>query len=839
MKVADIVREYDKRGSLHSLLLHGKVKGIVETPNEFTGLTLVRGNWAVLELYAVTCKDENYFGVSDTSYLTPRSTVLFVLSDSSLVGKLVTVKGERGRGVTLRKQKVDNQRIGFSVPIFSKSKDEWLIHPNEVEEYKKTTSKEINSLFEEFSKFEPYYLPITRSVQGFDGASEYKYLSTGSRGRTSLQYSTDFSSSINEGKLDELRVSLYSANALYSKFSSSEPSFKDNLYIVRDLLDRLDEGSGILDRLIPRTNKLVRSLIPKKPESYREFLSMVLGVELESGISDLVLLNAPHYYYLVGRLEFDVAEQIFYISNLVTGGVLLNCKYRGVALIAEGAIRTYRRLGHSVLLNSLVFPRACRLSDCMIDRFKETNSPLSKEAKGLLDLYYTGSSNDYINLVDINYYISDDDGSLVRAIDCGIVIEPKLKCYSLSRIVELEIDLADSLNELSTSLFDYDIEQLQPSIDYVKSKYSYEFEQSQLRSFINLNTGFGMFLGSSASGFYYIQEVLYLTAKSKGYFSKTLVVDVAYNKPSWIDDYDDVEFLPLDALCYKTSRAITLDEPTLVLVNNAHRLDLDEYVSLVDYLSTGSALYVFGSPWSGMGVFNTLATKFSRAVVLPNSPDLGARELSLSTINSGFSLSKGKNLKVSNVSVAESILTFSDMVRRSLDAGIDCNELRVVSDLEKTMSYENLGNHLLKVFTSGLDLDDNMGSVLVAAIGVTYELFSGKDSLGSHFGSLLGTVIRYDSEYAELSLWNSGYVARVKRDELVSGYCLPSELAELYPVSVSFVSTQRNKGNLTREMVVRSLNSTKGVSFIGSESAIVSSHSEYSKLPVTLMGVKM
>ena len=43
----------------------------------------------------------------------------------------------------------------------------------------------------------------------------------------------------------------------------------------------------MLTRLVPRTNKLVRELIPKNPNSYKEFLSMVLGVSLEKDISDL------------------------------------------------------------------------------------------------------------------------------------------------------------------------------------------------------------------------------------------------------------------------------------------------------------------------------------------------------------------------------------------------------------------------------------------------------------------------------------------------------------------------------------------------------------------------
>ena len=120
MKVADIVREVDKREALENCILHGRVRGIVKSPNGFESLSLSRGDWAVLELYAITVKGENYFGFGETTFLTPKSTVLFVLEDKSLIGKLVTVSGKRGRGIKLRRQKGVNNRLGYYVPVFSK-----------------------------------------------------------------------------------------------------------------------------------------------------------------------------------------------------------------------------------------------------------------------------------------------------------------------------------------------------------------------------------------------------------------------------------------------------------------------------------------------------------------------------------------------------------------------------------------------------------------------------------------------------------------------------------------------------------------------------------------------
>ena len=192
MKVADIVRELDKHEALENRILHGRVRGIISSPNGFEGLSLSSGDWAVLELYAITVKGENYFGFGETTFLTPKSTVLFVLEDKSLIGKLVTVSGKRGRGIKLRRRKGINNRLGYFVPVFAKSRDLWKLEPNTVKLFEKTTSKEIDLLFEEYEKFEPYYLAMTKSVVGFDGTDFYNYIENANKvSRGSLSYITD------------------------------------------------------------------------------------------------------------------------------------------------------------------------------------------------------------------------------------------------------------------------------------------------------------------------------------------------------------------------------------------------------------------------------------------------------------------------------------------------------------------------------------------------------------------------------------------------------------------------------------------------------------------------
>ena len=112
MLVADIVKTLNQKEVVGDILLHGVVRGIINTPLEYEGLVLSSGEFAILDLYAVTCKKENHFGHTQPTMLTPQGSIVFVLDDRSLVGELVTIKGANNNWFPkLRKQKTDSKTI--------------------------------------------------------------------------------------------------------------------------------------------------------------------------------------------------------------------------------------------------------------------------------------------------------------------------------------------------------------------------------------------------------------------------------------------------------------------------------------------------------------------------------------------------------------------------------------------------------------------------------------------------------------------------------------------------------------------------------------------------------
>lgn len=839
MKVADIVREIDKREALENCILHGRVRGIVKSPNGFESLSLSSGDWAVLELYAITVKGENYFGFGETTFLTPESTILFVLEDKSLIGKLVTVSGNKGRGIKLRRQKGVNNRLGYFVPVFSKQSKVWSLEPNTVKLFEKTTSKEIDLLFKEYEKFGPYYLAMTKSVVGFDGSSHYNFVDDFSKvSSDTLVYPTDFTQNINHEKEEELSLLLDEARRRQWNFTSNL-SFSDSLYesAMKDFVKSFNKLRRISDRLIPETTSRFKDIVTKKVSSYSEALALLLGAEELEYFPSKVLIQDPFYYYLNGQLDFDTAEKIFFISTLVSGEKFDSISMlRGISVIVEGAKRAYVRRGHSMLLSTLSTPLTCKVSEELIPRYKKYTSPLDENALGVLkSLGYTNHSG-YKSLYNSGmYYTLDTDNDyLDLAVSSGFIVSPKNYYYSVYDLAELELDLVESASRFASDKFDYEMEDIQPHIDFVSKNTGRPFNTDMLRSLVNLNTGLGIFLGTNQSRLQEVQEVILRSVRSKGYLAELLVIDSSFETKQWSNSYSNVYFRHINHVSYKVNQGDLWSGTSLVFVNNAHTLSLQELVSIFKYVPEGSAVYLFGSPWSSVGVLSSLSAKYSSAVVLPENGG-SALESTLFTVNSDLKITVGNNFKLSDVPTANTLLSLRDVLKRTFEAGLSRNDVRVVSDLEGSASWKSLGERLLSDFTLVEEDPRDLCGTLVFSKGSTYELNYNGDSVGSWSGVLFGTIESYDEEFATVNLGDGTYTAKVRREDLKSGYCVPSDVAELYPVRVSFVVCQRNRGQLVKESVVRSLNSASGVSFIGDTSLVVGAYSQRSSLPVTLI----
>lgn len=848
MKVADIVRQIDK-GAIPSVALHGKVRGTIKQPKEFSDLVLTSGEWAVLDLYAISSLKENVFDFTDSTLLTPKSSVIFILDDLSLIGECVTVYGAtKSNGVDLRRQKSSSPRLGFSAPVFVKTREGWGLKPNIVEPFRKTSSKEINKLFAEYKKHGFYYLDITKSYLGFSGSEFYEFTMDSNPIRSAgVSFTSDLTMPDYSGSLDSLQKLLESARYRLGRFTEGIPQVEPSGYVLNEFFRKI-EGTLKNDssRLIPRTTTRFSSVIPELPEwykrSYGVFLSELFGFELEEELCtaeyDSYFLHIPHYLYLKKYITFDQAEQIFYISEVIKGSNFkgFDSFYRDIAVLVEGMKRTKKRTGVTLFKNTLLSPLSCKVSENLREFYKTLQTPLPKEVYHLLDYLYEIPS-EYSTLFNDSMYLtlSNSDIVLKDAINLGFVVSITEYQSMVTYDLMLETDILDSVINLSNTKYDYDFEDLQPFIEKVQNREGITLSKEHLLSFLNLNTGFGIFAGTSTSGLDLVSEVIYNTGKSKQYFENFYVITKGWGAPDWIE-VKDTSHIPIGVLSSMADKAEILPPHSLVFVEQSHLYSLDELCTIFDCVMSGSAVYMFGNPWSGSSYFSTMCSRFPRSVILPNYLDVSARELSLRTVNSNFVISTGKNVKISSVKKLNTVSTVSKLLKKTLDSGIPANDIVVISDLEKSLDFRNVGKKFATVLNPDAKENDFPVGTRVYLPENTYPVYLNKSKkVGNWFGDYFGLVLEVADGVALVSLGNSDYSVTVPVDCLEYGYCLPSRLTEQEPFFVAFVLTQDNRGILYVEDVVRSLDSAKGVSFIGSESVVRDAHVLQTSLKSSLL----
>ena len=397
MLVADIVKTVNLKESLDGLLLHVVVRSIINTPEEFNGVVLSSGEFAILDLYAVTCKEENHFGHTQPTMLTPQGSILFILDDRNLIGKLVTIKGTGYKGyVKLRKQKSESKTVGFNCLEFRKSTGpNWVVIPNTVVEFKGTDNKEITDYLKESNTFGFKYLDFTKKYLSFCGASDYQTKTIVEVGQTNdSHFSTSFEPTW-RNNLNELKNKVYSAQ--YDKvldFSASENTCLFTNY-TNTLVNKVlayNKDADLQYRLIPHTNSRFAEVVPRG--SVYDYLSLLkvlfktnfpkVGNNTNFTYDELerIMGYCPHYLYLKGELPFDLAEKIFYING-DTDSKSVAVFYRSISLIVEGAKQTYKRNGSTHLLSSLASNLTCKVPEELRENIKTTGTPLSKEENGL------------------------------------------------------------------------------------------------------------------------------------------------------------------------------------------------------------------------------------------------------------------------------------------------------------------------------------------------------------------------------------------------------------------------------------------------------------------------
>lgn len=817
MEVADIVRVVNEKGSVPNVVLHGKVRGIVKQPNEFSSIKSYKGNWAVLDVYAITCLRENLFGSSESTLLTPQGSILFILEDEELVGKLVSVYGKtKTIGVDLRRQNSFSKTAGYHALVFKKAKmGGWYVIPNIVEEFTKTSSKDITNYLKQCSEVGFKYLDFTKEFLPFKGSEDYEFLPSGVSSLVDgLSFTTDLSPKFNlkdyEGLQDKLRVA---NKKRWSSLSGSGLSLVGHSTLVefRKVLSNAISDSKRVERIVPNTTIRFNSVITEySVNGYSYFLDDLLNtklVELRVDNLDLFLLNCPHLLYLQGYISFDVAEKVSYVSSRLLKQHYSEYKdtfYRNVSLLFEGCQRSYLANGTTYFLNSLASKPICKVSEKLQNNFKVTNSPLSKEELAVVNVLIR-ETLDYSSFVtDGMYYTAEHfDLALQDAENLGMVVSVG-SYYMPYNLAEKEVSVISRFLELGSKSLDYGEDTVLQCIDELENHGS-TFSREQKYSILNLNSNFGIFMGVSKD-LYPVEELVSLVAKEEKFFSKIYVVTSGWSCLSPLQGRGNVIHIPLEAL-----RGTVLDTYSLVLVEQAHLFSLDDFATLEDAIDSNSAVYLFGNPWTGTNYFRTLCSSMQRVLVTSKLDELPQDGISLNNNGSYLDFLKDTKVAYKEVGKIDTLPVLQKMINYAFDNGYYWDDLVVVSDLGKSLS----ANVVKSKIRCSKDLLDNLVYIPYGTYGVS----KGREKF-DWTGDYISRIVDEVGDIAIISLGNSGYFAEVPTSKLKPATCVPSRLQELEPRDIVFYLNQEDYGNIYKEDVLRALEHTSGISFVGKKSLI-------------------
>lgn len=811
MLVADIVKTVNLKESLDGLLLHGVVRSIINTPEEFKGVVLSSGEFAILDLYAVTCKEENHLGHTQPTMLTPQGSILFILDDRSLIGKLVTIKGTGYKGyVKLRKQKSESKTVGFNCLEFRKSTGpNWVVIPNTVVDFKGTDDKEITDYLKECNQFGFKYLDFTKKYLSFCGASDYQTKTIVEVGQTNdSHFSTSFEPTWRTN-LNELKNKVYSAQ--YDKvldFSASEHTCLFTNY-TNTLVNKVlayNEDADLQYRLIPHTNSRFAEVVPRG--SAYDYLSLLkvlfktnfpkVGTNTNFTYDELerIIGYCPHYLYLKGELPFDLAEKIFYING-DTDNATVSVYFRNISLIVEGAKQTYKRNGTTHLLSSLASNLTCKVPEELRENIKTTGTPLSKEENGFVKYFLESLPKYEVNSASMYYTVKSSERNLGRAKDLGLIVDLG-RSYVLTEYAEMELSVLDRFAQLQESRIDYSDSALDSVLSKLEGEREVVFNGNERQAFLTLNSNLGLIMANGVSNKDALEEAFHLMSSTENStISNTVLVVKDYNAPSWVHDRK----VPVVKLSELNDGSFS--ENTMVIVHDANTWSLGDFYKLVQY--NFKALYLFGNPYTSSNYFRTLALALPRAYTFSHTN----LDMPLNITNNGYliSLKGSKKVTFKYSPKLSTIDVLVRMLKTAFESGYSFGNLYVISDLEKHFSAYKVSKKLVELL--GYDEPLQVGSPVYLdekSLAWVTSLSEGKEDIS----------IRLDGSSSQVI---------VKSSRLSPALCVTSDVAVRSPKDIAYAIVQRGYGDYYKEQVYNSLDSaTKGIAFIGDEDYVQSRH---------------
>lgn len=316
MAVANVLSLVEKNKELDNVILYGKVLYYIEKPAMLGNLKPTQGNFALLEVYAVNFRGEDYAGkengfYGDKNVYIANGNLIICVCDDMYIGKSVVVGGSRGRGCKIKKQfSSGNSREGFQSLVFKRVGTEWGIAPNDI---RLLTYKDISGTYlEEYLEFkdngiaEMSYPHSVKAMMEFYGVMNPIILESDSAGKETQSSSDETINTMGEENITGIgsREAIVRSNntgirfSNYTNMGSSIPRLPngrvDTTRIDMHLVEHLDAQEESELSPIIREEIETQSL---KSNNYARDLSRRLAVYYEDFKEGKDLDSIANYIY--------------------------------------------------------------------------------------------------------------------------------------------------------------------------------------------------------------------------------------------------------------------------------------------------------------------------------------------------------------------------------------------------------------------------------------------------------------------------------------------------------------------------------------------------------------
>ena len=796
MKVFDLVRELNNTKRIKDVIVHGVFKGYIEKPQSYRHLTEDgSGYWALVDVYGMTFLDTNMTYFSGVG-----SIVTYVERGLSLVNAPITLYGRSlNTGSLGRQSNLSKKNIGYCSLSFKSQRNAWVVVPSKVTAYNYGKyNKELDSLFSEGRRFGYVYPEVAKSVLSFSG-----------------DYSYNFYRSLNVTDPKTVDVKPY---------RGISPELLKVL--EKELVDVITRRQKFLESLLPTKNsspipfgkvvkgfenkleELENTKIPVLNYSVANSLDYLIDLCLENPLGNIdtskvtksefyeLSFSNPYALHFLCGLGIWECDNIFYLTRLF--GLMVdinkNIQTRKLAILNSFLVNSYLS-GGGTLVSSLDISRGnLTLPEYCYSRYQSSKS-FFKKGNILFLRHLLGDRNPYNTVLSGTVsgggnYLKDLDMSYLKKLDdFGIAIDVDDNFISTNYFKE-EIEIYNTLFRLSKDEYDLSINFMDGAINaYVSKGYYYNSEIRESLYFL-LRRRFGCLVALKQQNYEDVLKLMgYLLGERTG--KPIYLVSRTVFKPSWVED-TEFSWICWDSL--KTQPKNYLKD-SIVFVVDAH-LFSREYRKLFGYLGESSYAYLVGSvnSSSSSSTFRGIVSK-SNSYRYKGYKEVTSITTSLESLGKGFNVKFGSNIKM----VQE---------RKALANSFLKEYLKLLEGRKVAIARGYIVRYLPEVSSGVHRLDADVSNPV--------ECYDSNDNyLYSVSHPVLGKV-----EGNKLLLEDGRYL-KITDFNKVSNLVSPSDL-DYNTVDVAIALTGNSDVNYDIPDLVSILDSSKGITFLGDSSSILS-----------------